>query len=189
MLQITTEVFMLKCYTFTFRVNALILTGSCECLCLWLCEWRIAGLIASPWHSNWGPENLVVKKTMFYFSANSPASRFWMFRSIFSIYLLTTSYFMEAQNNIVTLGMQHNSHDYFLSPFVLRFSYTSQRNYELIISSAWSNLFDLLCFRSVQIQSRRQWITSPLSCRNNANVMIVNYTIPSANAGSRKKLM
>lgn len=32
---------------FTFGVGALILTGSCECLCLRLREWRIAGLIAS----------------------------------------------------------------------------------------------------------------------------------------------
>ena len=48
--------------TFTFRVIALILTGSCERLCLWLWEWRIAGLIASPRHNNWGQENLRVKK-------------------------------------------------------------------------------------------------------------------------------
>lgn len=48
-LQITSEDLMPQrsAPAFTFVVGALILTGSCECLCLRLREWRIAGLIAS----------------------------------------------------------------------------------------------------------------------------------------------
>lgn len=69
MWQITTEVLMLRRYTstFTYRVNALILTGRYDLLCLWLREWRIAGLIASPLHNNWGPENLLLKQPCFLF--------------------------------------------------------------------------------------------------------------------------
>lgn len=53
---------MLQRYTSTstFRVSALILTGSCERLCLRLRGWRIAGLIASSSrHNNWRPQNLL----------------------------------------------------------------------------------------------------------------------------------
>lgn len=62
---------MLHIYIYIFKSMpgesrlALILTGSCECVCLQLCEWRIAGLITSHVHNNWGTENLLVKKSHF----------------------------------------------------------------------------------------------------------------------------
>lgn len=136
MLQITTEVFILKYYTFTFRVNALILTGSCECLCLRLCEWRIAGLIASPWHSNWGPENLVAKKTMFSFSANPPASSFWkvhLFRLSLDDFLFhgSTEQYCHIGN-----ATQEQPWIFPLSLCLKVLLLVTQRNYVFIISSA-----------------------------------------------------
>lgn len=99
MLQITTFNAEPLPFTFTCRVNALILIGSCECLCLRLWEWRIAGLITSPLHDNWRPDNLLVRKPSFY----------WRF--------LPSSLFISW---LSTPWKHKDSNEYFFSPFALK---------------------------------------------------------------------
>lgn len=144
-LQITSEDLMPQrsAPAFTFGVGALILTGSCECLCLRLREWRIAGLIAS--------SRLNDRRSQNFWTCYSPLCLLKLF--FWKVTVVTL--YLGLGTLIFTLGSYHGDKCGF---FFLQFSWTGYifvKNFKKLILTFWRVGFDSIYFQTTNFIGKR----------------------------------